>query len=61
MFNKLNKVNIYNFIDNISMFGGGFSEFIETGTDPGKFFQRQHPHQNINLHKNYKPFTIDIC
>lgn len=45
------------------MFGGGYSEFIETGTDPGKYFQPQYQmHQpNVIPPNNFKPFSIDLC
>ncbi len=40
------------------MFGPSFSEFIETGTDPGKKF---HPHYVHSHPNNFKPFSIDMC
>jgi hypothetical protein len=45
------------------MFGGSYSEFIETGTDPGKYFQPQYinPQLNIIPPNNFKPFSIDMC
>lgn len=44
------------------MFGGSYSEFIETGTDPGKYFQPQYiPQPNIIPPNNFKPFSIDLC
>jgi len=45
------------------MFGGSYSEFIETGTDPGMYFQPQYinPQLNIIPPNSFKPFSIDMC
>ena len=44
------------------MFGGSYSEFIETSTDTGKYFPPQYMQQSNPTNSNsYRPFSIDLC
>ena len=51
------------FIIDFFMLGPSYSEFIETGTDPGKYFQSSYinSQQLLNNSNNLSPFTIDLC